>query len=207
MGQFIGVDIHRKFLQVCVMDAEGVVSEELRLEMDEPKAIEQFFSRFAEGTPVVVEATCGWMWLADLLDSLGLQVHLAHMKGVRVIAESRCKTDRIDARVLADLLRTNFLPEAYLAPPGVRDLRMILRHREGLIRWRTSAKNKVHGLLMRYNIHLEGSDIFGVAGRRMLSELELPSRARRIMDQHLAGIEFLDSQIRSIGKRLYEELP
>ncbi len=70
MGQFIGVDIHRKFLQVCVMDAEGVVSEELRLEMDEPKAIEQFFSRFAEGTPVVVEATCGWMWLADLLESV-----------------------------------------------------------------------------------------------------------------------------------------
>ncbi len=109
--------------------------------------------------------------------------------------------------MLADLLRTNFLPEAYLAPPGVRDLRMMLRHREGLIKWRTSAKNKVHGLLMRYNIHLEGSDIFGVAGRRMLSELALPLRARRIMDQHLAGIEFLDSQIRSIGKRLYEELP
>ncbi len=61
----------------------------------------------------MVEATCGWMWLADLLDSVELQVHLAHMKGVRVIAESRCKTDRIDARVLADLLRTNFLPEAY----------------------------------------------------------------------------------------------
>jgi transposase len=207
MDQFIGVDIHRKFLQVCVMDSEGLVSDEIRLEMDDPSSIVDFFGRFPAQTPVVVEATCGWMWLADLLESLGLDVRLAHMKGVRVIAESRRKTDRIDARVLADLMRTNYLPEAYLAPREVRDLRMILRHRESLVGWRTAVKNKVHGLLMRQNIHIAATDIFGAAGRRMLGELELPVAVRRIMDQHLSAIEFLDRQIQAVGRRLYEQLP
>lgn len=207
MDQFIGVDIHRKFLQVCVMDGRGLVGEQIRLEMDDAGSIVEFFGRFPPQSPVVVEATCGWMWLADLLESLGLEVHLAHMKGVRVIAESRCKTDRIDARVLADLMRTNYLPEAYLAPREVRALRMILRHRESLVGWRTAVKNRVHGLLMRQNIHLAATDIFGTAGLRMLRELELPVALRRIMDQHLSAIRFLDAQIEAIGKRLYKQLP
>jgi len=108
MVQYIGVDIHRKFMQVCVMDAQGQVGKTGRLEMDEPLSIERFFGQFPDDTQVAVEATCGWMWLADLLEAQGLQVHPA--------------------------------------PKAMRDMRLILRHRQGLVAWRTSAKNKVHGL-------------------------------------------------------------
>ena len=178
MEQCIGVDLHRKYMEVCVMDAQGKELSQQRLYMDSPDEIFEFFSQFPPRTDVVMEATMGWMWLSDVLEAVGLAVHLAHMKGVKVIAESRCKTDKIDARTLAHLFRTNYLPEAYLAPRPVRDKRMVLRHRQGLIAWRTSAKNKVHGVLTRYNIHLGQSDIFGREGIKQLHALQLPGPAR-----------------------------
>jgi transposase len=207
MGQFIGLDIHRKFIQVCVMDQMGLVSEERRLELREPEQVRQFFAGFdPQASEAVMEATIGWMWLADLLEDLGIEVHLAHMQGVRLIAESRRKTDRIDARVLADLLRTNFLPEAYLAPPSVREDRMVLRHRQALVASRTAAKNRVHALLARYNVHLPQSDIFGVQGRKALKALELTAEAARIRDDGLELIEYLTARLKLVDKRLYGRL-
>jgi len=207
MGQFIGLDIHRKFIQVCVMDQMGLVSQQLRLELQEPELLRQFFAGFdAQSTEVVMEATIGWMWLADELQALGISVHLAHMQGVRLIAESRRKTDKIDARILADLLRTDFLPEAYLAPPSVREDRMVLRHRQALVVWRTAAKNRVHALLARYNIHLSQSDIFGVEGTKQLKALALPQEAAHIVQEHLLAIEFLNERIPVVEKRLYRRL-
>ena len=201
MGQFIGLDIHRKFIQVCVMDQMGVVSQELRLELEEPDQLREFFRGFdPQDSQAVMEATIGWMWLADELQALGIEVHLAHMQGVRLIAESHRKTDRIDARILADLLRTDFLPEAYLAPPQVREDRMVLRHRQGLVAWRTAAKNRVHALLARYNIHLPQSDIFGAQGLKELKALEMPVEAARIRDEHLLAIEFLNGRIQVVEK-------
>ena len=133
MEKYIGLDIHRKFVQACVLDAEGDVQEQRRLELTDPDQVIEFFNDFeAESSEVVMEATIGWMWLADVLEEQHFPVHLAHMAGCKVIAESRCKTDKVDARTLAELLRVNFLPEAYLAPRELREMRMILRHREGL---------------------------------------------------------------------------
>ena len=206
MEQCIGVDLHRKYMEVCVMDAQGAQLSEGRLHLDSPDEIFEFFSQFPPHTDVVMEATMGWMWLSDVLEALGLDVHLAHMKGVKVIAESRCKTDKIDARTLAHLFRTNYLPEAYLAPGPVRDKRMVLRHRQGLIAWRTSAKNKVHALLTRYNVHLGQSDIFGREGIRQLRALEVPGPARWILDDLLADIEFFGEQIKGVERRLYGQL-
>ncbi len=207
MGQFIGLDIHRKFIQVCVMDQMGLVSEELRLELQEPELVREFFRGFdPQATEAVMEATIGWMWLADLIEGLGIEVHLAHMQGVRLIAESRCKTDRIDARTLANLLRTDYLPEAYLAPPSVREDRMVLRHRQGLVAWRTAAKNRVHALLARYNVHLPQSDIFAGKALVALRALELPQEAARIRDEELQVIEFLSERIRTAERRLYGRL-
>lgn len=207
MRQFIGLDIHRKFIQVCVMDQLGLVSGQLRLELQEPEQVREFFGAFdPQATCAVMEASIGWMWLADLLEGLGIEVHLAHMQGVRLIAESRRKTDRIDARILADLLRTNFLPEAYLAPPSVREDRMVLRHRQGLVGWRTAAKNRVHALLARYNVHLPQSDIFAGKALAALRALELAPEAARIRDDELEVIEFLSARIRIVEKRLYGRL-
>ena len=90
-----------------------------------------------ESTHVALEATYGWEWLAELLEDAGFDVHLAHPLRTRAIAAARVKTDAVDARTLAHLLRTGLLPEAYIAPPELRDLRELLRHRATLVHLRT----------------------------------------------------------------------
>jgi transposase len=125
---------------------------------------------------------------------------------VRLIAESRLHTDKVDARTLAHLLRTHFLPEAYLAPPSLQRQRMLLQHREGMLKVRTMVKNRVHALLVRYNLHPSVSDIFGRTGMRWLRALELESPARAMLDDHLAHIEFLDDQVKQVERRLKQML-
>jgi transposase len=113
--------------------------------------VERFDPRAGEedGTHVALEATYGWEWLAELLEDAGFDVHLAHPLRTRAIAAARVKTDAVDARTLAHLQRTGLLPEAYIAPPQLRDLRELLRHRATLVHLRTSIKNRVHALLAR----------------------------------------------------------
>jgi len=193
--QYIGMDIHRKFSQVCLMDQDGQIRQQRRLWHEDPQQVEEFFGSIAPASQVTMEATCGWMWLAELAEGFGHQVHLAHPAGVELIAKSRLKTDKVDARTLAHLLRTGFLPEAYLAPGHVRDQRLLLRYRQALVGVRTGLKNRVHAVLMRYNVHLEQSDIFGVQGTRILRELELPEPARLVLDGFLDCIEFLNEKI------------
>lgn len=202
MAYFIGLDMHRKYSEVCVMDQGGETQTGRRLYHEDEQEMVDFFAQFKEGTDVVLEATFSWMWISDILEALGLQVHLAHSPGVRLIADSRLKTDKIDARTLAQLLRTGFLPESYLAPQQVRDHRMLLRHRESMVCNRTAMKNRVHSLLARYNIHLEPSDIFGKAGMEMLKELDLPAHARRVMDDLLTYIEHANAQLERLERYL-----
>lgn len=99
-----------------------------------------------------MEATYGWEWLADQLTDAGFDVHLAHPLRTRAIAAARVKTDAVDARTLAHLLRSDLLPEAWIAPAELRDLRDLLRHRHALVGLRTSLKNRVHALLARQGI-------------------------------------------------------
>jgi len=204
-GLYVGIDIHGKCSQVCVMDEAGQVVDKTRLDHGDPRGITDFFERVPAGTPVVMEATCGWMWLSDHLELLGMEVHLAHMAAVRLIAESRLKNDKVDARILAHLLRTGFLPEAYYAPEAVRDIRLLLRYRQGLIKDRTMMKNRVHALLMRYNVHPPQSDIFGMQGTLLLRALELPPPARRVLDGLLDGIAFYNEKVQQLERHLRRE--
>jgi transposase len=196
MSEYIGVDIHGKFSQVCTMAEGGQVTGQIRLDHADPQQIRDVFGLFPAGTQVAMEATCGWMWLADMLEELGHQVRLAHPSGTALIAQSRLKSDKVDAEALAQLLRTGFLPEAYLAPSEVRDRRLLLRHRQAMVSIRTGLKNRVHALLMRYNIRIEQSDIFGAGGMRMLRQLQLPEAGRRVLDGELDCIELFTEKIK-----------
>ena len=175
MTQYIGIDVHGKYSQVCLMDGEGSVLGEERWQHEEVSRLRQRLGELGPGTAAVLEATGCWMWLAEQLEAAGLAVHLAHAAKVRLIAEARLKTDRVDAQVLAQLLRSGFLPEAYLAPKEVRDQRALLGHRQALVHIRTALKNRVHALLRRFNLQVAATDIFGVKGRRQLEGLSLPA--------------------------------
>ena len=131
MTYVIGIDVHRKFIQVCLMDVDGQEQCNGSWDLRDPAGIVALFSSVPPETPIAMEGSFGWMWLSDLLVGMGFPVHLADSKRVKMIAEARLSTDKVDARTLAHLLRSNFLPEAYLAPPSLQRQRMLLRHREG----------------------------------------------------------------------------
>jgi transposase len=123
---------------------------------------------------VVLEATYGWYWAADTLEAAGAEVHLAHPLGVKAFSYRRVKNDERDAADLADLLRMGRLPEAWIAPPEIRELRELTRYRIQLVSSRTSCKDQVHAVLAKLGVQVTCSDIFGVWGSAWLDELPLP---------------------------------
>jgi len=114
-------------------------------------------------------------WAVDLLQAAGAEVHLAHPLGVKGFALRRVKNDERDAADLADLLRMGRLPESWIAPPPVRELRELVRHRAKLVSLRSGLKCSVHAVLAKCGINVPMSDLFGVAGNDMLGRLRLPA--------------------------------
>src|SRR5918993_5908504 len=128
---------------------------------------------------VAVEATYGWEWLAELLEHEGRELHLAHPLRTKAIASARVKTDAVDACTLAQLLRADLLPEAYIAPRELRDLRDLLRQRFVLTQMRTALKNRVHALIARQGVQHGHSKLLGAGGRAFLAELQLRPEPRQ----------------------------
>ena len=159
--RWVGIDLHRRRSQVAVIDERGELVLSRRIVNDRETFLELLGD--PDGTRVALEASYGWEWLAELLEEAGYELHLAHPLRTRAIAAARVKTAAIDARTLAHLLRAGFLPEAYLAPRELRDLRELLRHRATLTRMRSAVKNRVHAILAKHGIPREHSDLFGKA--------------------------------------------
>jgi transposase len=122
---YVGIDLHRKRSQIAVLDQEGRELLSRRI-VNEPETFLELLQQLGDDVQVALEATYGWEWLADLLEEAGYELHLAHPLRAKAIASARVKTDAVDARTLAHLLRADLLPEAYIAPRELRDLRDLL---------------------------------------------------------------------------------
>src|SRR3954463_3575428 len=177
--QFVGIDLHRRRSVIVRMTAAGERLETVRIEND-PVALALEIAKAGPDPEVVLEATYGWYWAADVLAAEGAKVHLAHPLGVKGFTYRRVKNDVRDAADLADLLRMNRLPEAWIAPPAVRELRELVRHRAKLVALRSGLKAQVHAVLAKQGLHIPVSDLFGLGGRELLvaAPLDGPYRAR-----------------------------
>jgi transposase len=199
-NRWVGIDLHRRRSQIAIIDEHGELALSRRI-INDPGTFRELLGE-PDGTHVALEATYGWEWLADLLEEVGYDVHLAHPLRTRAIAAARVKTDAVDAPTLAHLLRTGLLPEAYIAPAELRDLRELLRHRAVLTRMRTAVKNRVHALLARHGIRHEHADLFGKAGREFLAGLELPEGSRRRLDSLMSLIADFDREITATTREI-----
>jgi transposase len=113
----------------------------------------------------------------------------------KAIASARVKTDKVDARILAHLLRADLVAESYVPPAQIREIRGLIRHRLSLMKMRTMVKNKVHALIDKYGYRCEFSDLFGVSGLKWLRSLELKELDFLILGNHLSHIEAINLQI------------
>jgi len=202
----VGLDMHKHFSAVAVLDDEGRVLDEQRLDHADRDRLVEYFQKLAGRAVVVIEAVRNWYWLYELLEGLGVTVRLVHTRKVRLIAESTVKTDRIDAVILAQLERTGFLPVAYIPTRQVRDQRELLRFRLSLVHLRTEIKNRVHAVIDKLGIQHCFSDLFGQAGRKFLAAVELRPVYRRELDNYLELLEELDQRIAAAGREIQAQL-
>ncbi len=169
---YVGIDLHKRSFTFVIMDASGQVSSQGREDVSEDSIV-NFAARLTSSHSVVVEPVVNIWWFLSLVSPYVGSVHVAHPYKVRLIAQSRTKTDRYDARVLADLLRVGYLPEAYQPPPDILSLRHLVSYRVHLVRDRTRVKNRLTHLFAREGISLPGSDPFGKAGRLKMETVVL----------------------------------
>jgi transposase len=200
MSVYVGMDVHRKRSQVALVDEHGVQLANRNLPNDSAELV-AVLGRLAPGTPVAFEAAYGWGWLAELLDELSLEPHLVHPSRCKAIAAARLKDDRVDARTLAQLLRAELLPEAWIAPQAVRDQRGLLRHRAALVRVATALKCRVHAVLADRGVGVQES-LWGPAGRAFLAELALPAVQRAIVTDCLALIDAISPLVARLERDL-----
>jgi transposase len=199
--QYVGIDLHRRRSVIVRMTPEGEVLETVRVDND-PVALSLALAKAGPDPEVVLEATYGWYWAADLLQACGARVHLAHPLGVKMFGYQRVKTDARDSTNLAELLRMGRLPEAWLAPPAVRELRELVRYRAKLVALRSGLKAQVHAVLAKQGVRVSMSDLFGMAGSRLLDELQL-ERAYALRIASLRSlISAYDQEITMLGEEI-----
>src|SRR5207248_3534526 len=169
--QYVGIDFHRCRSVIVRLNDEGQKLATTRLAND-PLAIAAAVAEAGPDPEVVVEATYGWYWVVDLLQSNGARVHLANPQGLNW-GQRRVKNDERDAIDLADMLRLGRLPEAWIAPPATRQLRELVRYRAKLVQLRSGLKAQVHAVMAKEGVLPAVADMFCDAGNAQLDGMKL----------------------------------
>jgi transposase len=196
MEQFIGCDAHKKFSLFIAMNEDGEYGKPIRVphEREEMRA---FLRGLPEGSRIALETSGSYYWLVDEMERAGHEAQLAHALTAKRRMEGRHKTDERDARGLAMLLRNGTLPRVWIPPSELRDQREMLRWRMSLVETRSQVKNRIHGVLLRYNLAVKAADLYGVAGREELNEqlAQLPPWTLTSVKDQLETVDRLDRQI------------
>jgi transposase len=203
MSVYVGIDVHRKRSQVAVINEGGEVLANRNVP-NGAQPVLGVLGGLPPGTPVAFEAAFGWGWLVELLEDYGFAPHLVHPLQCKAIASARLKNDKVDAAILAQLLRADLLPEAWIAPPPVRQLRALLRHRAQLVRLRTLLRNRIHAVLADHG-HDRPGGCWSGPGRAWLAALELPAVSREVIGDDLALIDALQVPIDRLDWEVHQQ--
>jgi transposase len=196
---YVGIDLHKKTIVSCVLNQDRKLLASRTFGCQQTDAIRDFF-RTLQPFRVVIEATASYDWLAELLDPLAERVVLAHPGKLRIIAESTKKTDKLDARILAEFLARDMIPEAHRPTKRQREHRALVRHRQHLKQSTTALKNKRRRIASDYNA--DRKDLFTAAGWATLQAVALREADRFVLDQLHAGWQHLEGQLKAPAVRL-----
>jgi transposase len=166
--RYLGLDVHKDFIQVAALDAQGNQLFERRIPNNEE--LEFFALTLRRTDAVALEATCNAFALHDLFSAHAGEVVVVNAYRTKLIAQSRVKTDKVDALVLAQLLRTRFIATVWVPPREIRELRSLLALRTSLNRQGTCMKNSIHAMLRGHRLRFGGKELFSVKGRQWLDQ-------------------------------------
>jgi transposase len=198
--QYVGIDLHKKIIALCVVNQERRVVQQTRLHCSQPDKIRKFFAQLGR-FQAVVEATASYEWLWQLLEPLADRLVLAHPKKLRVIAESTRKTDKLDARILAEFLALGMIPEAFRPTPRQREHRTLVRHRVYLVKRLTAVRNKMRRILTNYNA--DRPDLFSSSeGLQWLKQVKVSKADRFVVDDLQREWEALQNRLQEVNQEL-----
>lgn len=201
MRRCIGLDVHREFAEVAIWE-QGVVRSAGQIKAT-PEGLRLFAESLCEHDEVALEATCNTHAIARLLGRHVGRVVVSNPQKTRAIAEARVKTDKVDARVLAELLAAGFLPSVWIADDDTQALRRQVARRAHIVRQRTRLKNRVQSILHRNLIpRCPAADLFGHKGRAWLAEQELPADERQAVEALLRQLDFHGDELKLVDAEL-----
>ena len=206
MARYIGMDVHKREVEVCTVDRKGKVLKRSRCACTRTTLERLARTQFTKRDHVALETTTNAWAVADLIRPHVARVVVSNPVKTRIIADAKIKTDKVDAEVLAQLLRCDYLPEVWAPDMNTRLLRRLSSRRAGMVADRIATKNRIHSLLGGLLIHAPLQDIFGPKGRRWLNTLELPADYRavlnvdlRLLDAVNRELELLDEQLKTLA--------
>lgn len=206
MNYFTGCDAHKKYSIFTGIDNECQVQFTKRVEHNREE-FREFLETLNPGTPIAVESTGNWYWIIDEMEKAGHLPSLAHAAKAKLMMGNINKTDKLDARGLAILLRNGTLPSIWIPPSEIRDKRELPRMRLVMVHMRTMLKNRIHATFAKYGITFEyTSDLFGKRGRVSINKSmgELPQETSYSIKQELEMLDQVQSQIDIAEERVRE---
>ncbi len=195
----IGMDVHRSFAQIAVLE-DGVCRDEGRIGV-RPEELRAWAATLKCDDEIALEATTNSDAIATMLRPLVARVVVSNPRKTRAIAEAKVKTDKVDARILAQLLAADFLPETWVADDRTRMLRRLIMRRTHLVRQRTRLKNQVHAILSRNLVPTcPHADLFSKVGRRWLGRQELPADEWRSVEALVRQLDFHGDELAAVER-------
>lgn len=199
MRYSIGIDAHRRYSQISVMQEDGKIIDRQRINNNRKSFQEALSGYSSNGSKAVLESSWNWGLLYDMVSDCIDEVKVAHPLKVKAIAEAKIKTDKISADTLAHLLRADLIPECYVRDGASQRIQQVLRQRIFFVRLKTMTKNKIHNLIDRQeNVREEAqgyTDLFGAKGMQLLRSADLPALERKLLDGQLELLEELKTRI------------
>jgi len=199
--RYVGIDWAYRRAAWCALGEGGATVGEGVVAADED-GLARLVLGLGTDVRACVEMMSGAVWVRDRLAAAGWEVQVAHARKVRDVAPLACKTDKVDARVLAELRRRDLVPALWLPPLAERALREQLRRRMHLVRLRASAMNRIFGLLTQWGLRISLERLRAADGMELLAQRGVDETWRRSVAEALAVIDLLDERVAPLERDL-----
>jgi transposase len=198
------MDVHRSFAQIAVVE-DGLCRDEGRIGV-RPEELRAWAAGLRPDDEIALEATTNSDAIATMLRPLVGRVVVSNPRKTRAIAEAKVKTDKVDARILAQLLAADFLPGTWVADDRTRMLRRLVMRRTHLVKQRTRVKNQVHAILARNLVPTcPHADLFSGIGQRWLARQDLPADEWRSVEALIRQLDFHGEELAQVDRDIAVE--
>lgn len=202
---FYGLDVHKKSIQTAVIDKPSERPKRYFSISSDPESILRLAESLGPSDYIALESTTHAFPIANLLRRNGAKVVVSNPMKTKIIAESKIKTDKVDALALANLLASGYLPTVWEPDQKTSELRKVTSYANAITRQKTMVKNRIHSILHRNLITYEFSDLFGTKGREFLHTVHLSDEERFQLDSELALLDYLENTLVQIKHRIAQK--